>query len=266
MTLSDRELISLNRRGLFPGPSEKTGGFLERAKASPAEAKAIPSSLLSLFDAAPDWVLVRQSKKGLLPWEGAATWIEEKEGKLQIAAIQVNPHLPRFLYAPEEIAAHELVHAMRLGFQEERFEEILAHQTSKNRFRRYLGPLFFKPSEAKGFVSLLLGMPLLSLVEIFFDVSLYSEYFFLLPTGILAWFLSRLQRAQKTFARAREQIGKALTEEKALAVLLRLTDEEIAQCAKWTPEEIIAFAGREKEKSLRWRQLFLSYFSSNASV
>jgi hypothetical protein len=61
------------------------------------------------------------------------------------------------------------------------------------------------------------------------------------------------------FSLALKRLEEAATG-KSLAIALRLTDGEIEQFAKSTVEEIRAFATREKEKSLRWEQLFSSYF------
>ena len=148
----ENNLLTLNSRGIFPGPAESQENFLRRADSSLARnttSKAFDRTN-ALFDAIPDWVEIKRDAKGLLPWEGAATWIEENADGQRISAIQLKPSLPAFLYAPDEVLAHELVHAMRIGFEENRFEEILAYRTSKSWLRRYLARYFPDRQRSKG--------------------------------------------------------------------------------------------------------------------
>lgn len=228
------DLLELNARGLIPGPAETEADFYQRA----AAAKKNPSDPLPLFDADPDWVEVKYEKKGLMPWEGAATWIEGNQCR-----IQLKPSRLARLYPQEEVIAHEKVHAMRLMFDEPRFEEVLAFRTSENRFRRYFGPLFIRPAETKVLIGWLLACWILP------EYLLWS---FLLPVGFL---LVRLIRSQRIFSRALTQLQKVT--DKPLAFAARLTDREIELFAKSSPEEIIVYM--EKGKDLRLRQILLAY-------
>jgi hypothetical protein len=244
------DLLELNNRGLIPGPGESEDDFYKRA----ASAKRTGSSeTLDGFDANPDWVEVRYEKKGLLPWEGAATWIEEK-GPERICRIQLKPSRIARLYPQEEVIAHEKVHAMRLMFDETRFEEILAFRTSKNGFRRYFGPLFSRPIEAKGLMGWLLGCWILYWAEMIFDLSLGADYLLWSTFLPLSFLIFRLARSQKTFSLALSQLQKV--SDKPLAVALRLTDGEIEQFAKSSSEEIIAYIEKGKETNLRLRQIY----------
>jgi hypothetical protein len=147
---------------------------------------------------------------------------------------------------------------MRLMFDEKRFEEILAYQTSKNRFRRYFGPLFSSPTESKIFLALML-VPLLAFwAEIIFDGDLYAGILFLLPPFTLGFGIFRLHRSQRIFAKALRHLQKITTD--PFEVAIRLTDVEMELFAKSTPEDIYSFAGIQKDTSLRWKQLFLAYF------
>jgi hypothetical protein len=273
-------LLHLNRRGIFPGPSEREEEFLTRAAAKKIASQeslrelshqskrqnllqTLPKLTQELFDAFPDWVNIHFSQKGLFPWEGAATWIEENVEGVKIASIQIKSSFFTRLYLPEEILAHEMVHAMRLMFEERRFEEILAFRTSKNRFRRFFGPLFAHPGETKGFVLCVLGSWLLYGAEFIFDLSLAANYLFWFPSFVLGGGLWRLFRSQKVFSLALDHLEKTIKESKlSLAVALRLSDREIEQFAQSSPEEILAFVSKEKEKSLRWNQLFSAYFQN----
>jgi hypothetical protein len=256
------DLISLNEQGLFPGPEEREELFFLRTEAVKNSGASRPSEITKkLFHASPGWVEIRESSKGLRPWEAAAAWIEEDPQTGRRVSIQIkNSFLSRF-YSLEETIAHEMVHAMRLMFDEKRFEEILAFRTSKNRFRRYFGPLFSKPRESLGFVLLLAVSWACSLAEVMFDLSLETSYLLWAPIGFLAVAAARLARSQRVFSKALEHLEKAAKQpDQALAVALRLTDREIERFAKCEPQEIVSFAAEQKKNNLRWRLLSAAYF------
>ena len=205
---------------------------------------------------------IRESSKGLRPWEAAAAWIEEDPQIGRRVSIQIkNSFLSRF-YPLEETVAHEMVHAMRLMFDERRFEEILAFRTSKNRFRRYFGPLFSQPREALGFVLLLAVSWACSMAEGMFDLSLRDELLVMgAGSAFLAVAAARLARSQRVFSKALEHLEKSREKTgQSLAVALRLTDREIERFAKCSPEEIVSFAVEQSKNDLRWRLLSAAYF------
>ena len=253
------DLSVLNQRGIFPWPGESRDRFFIRANSYQSILKSPAFNLTQeLFDAVPDWIELRLESKGLLPWEGAATWIEEECGE-RAAMIQVKPSLPASLYSQEEVLAHELVHAMRLGFKENRFEEILAYRSSKKAFRRYLGPLFSNPTEVKGFLFLILLTWLIYWAEWIFDIELGGPFLLWTPLFALGLGCLRLMRAQNIFSSALKNLEKALKHpEKSLAVALRLRDQEIVRFSRCSPQEIVAFA--KKATDLRWEQISISYF------
>ncbi len=189
-----------------------------------------------LFGLSPDWVEITRGRKGLMPWEGAATWIEEGP-KGCICSIQINTSWASRLYPQEELIAHEMVHALRCTLDENRFEEILAYRTSRNRFRRYFGPLFSHPGESKTFMLLLLGSWVLTSLELLFDLPLGGSLIFLLPLTSLVWSLCRLIRSQFLFSSALRNI-EGLFPGKGLEVALGLTDAEIELFARSSLDEI----------------------------
>lgn len=259
--MEEESLIALNKRGLFPGPQEKDELFFLRAKKTACSSESAEITK-KLFHAVPDWVKIFRSAKGLHFWEAAATWIEEDPRAGRTATIQIkNSFLNRF-YPFEETIAHEMVHAMRLMFDERRFEEILAFRTSKNRFRRYFGPLFSRPRDALGFI-LFLGLSwFCCLGEMFLDLSLGSSYLMWSPICFLGLAAARLMQSQRVFSKALERLEKAVRKPgQSLAVALRLTDSEIERFAKCSPQEIRSFAAKEAAKNLRWRQLRAAYFN-----
>lgn len=79
---------------------------------------------------------------------------------------------------------HESLHAVRIGFNEPRFEEVLAYYYSKSRWRRFFGPLFRKPSHALFFISLIFISLIVQTTSLFFLTSPllpYLKIFALLP-------------------------------------------------------------------------------------
>ncbi len=262
----ESKLLSLSQRGIFPGPSESSIAFFSRADSLSAKEITGYSGSMTLmnkiYSTSPDWIETIVSSKGLSPWEGAAVWIEEKPEVGRTCQIQIKNSFLARLYPQDEVVAHEMVHAMRLMFDENHFEEILAYRTSKNRFRRYFGPLFSSPKESKFFLILLLGSWLCYWAEIIFDLNLGGEWILALPMLALGFGVFRLWRSQRIFSAALRNLKNAIDQSaNPLAAALRLTDNEIEQFAKSSPQEIQAFAAQQKEQDVRWKQIFLHYFS-----
>ncbi len=262
----ESKLLSLSLRGIFPGPSESSSAFFLRADSLSAKEFTGSSDSIVLmnkiYSTSPDWIETLVHSKGLCPWEGAAVWIEEKPEVGRTCQIQIKDSFLTRLYSQDEMIAHEMVHAMRLMFDEKRFEEILAYRTSKNRFRRYFGPLFSSPNESKFFLALVIISWLSFWAEIVFDLNLGGEWILALPLLALGFGTIRLWRSQRIFSAALRNLKRAIDKRgNPLAALLRLTDNEIEQFAKCTPQEIRTFATQQKEQCLRWKQLFLDYFS-----
>jgi hypothetical protein len=253
--LPDDQLLLLNKRGIFPGPSESQTGFQNRLSClAGCKVQSYPAK--NIFDSVPDWVEVRTGSKGLMTWEGAALWIDEGADGQRSCFIQLKNSCLSRLYPRDEVIAHEMVHAMRMHFDEERFEEILAYRTSTMRFRRYFGPLFSHPWEAKGFLLMTLASWVFYGMDIGGGLALFS------PLVLLGWGMFRLVRSQRVFGRALSHLEEAIVHKgKALAVALRLSDSEIALFAKIGPQEIACFAEQKSTTCLRWRQIFLAYFS-----
>ncbi len=242
------QLLECNARGIFPGPSENEEEFFQRSYPQTSTSAQALIVTARLFDAAPDWVEVKFGSKGLMLWEGAATWIDPKLG---ISTIQVRPKL--WGYPQEEVIAHELVHAMRQKLNANKFEEILAFYTAKNRFRRTFGPLFSRPWETTLFVLTIAA----GWIGAMFDL----YWIFLLPVIVLIGMMIRLFASQHQFAACLQKLKSTIKDpDKALAVALRLTDQEIEHFARIDPKQIRDYANREKAHHLRWQQIAISYF------
>jgi hypothetical protein len=248
-------IAALNQRGLFVGPNETEADFFKRV----GSLEVLQSVRLEQFDASPDWIEMKVGSEGLSFWEGAATWVEETSAGVRSCQIQVKRSFLTQFYPMQELIEHEMVHAMRLMFDEARFEEILAYQTSKNQFRRYFGPLFSGPKAAKQLIGSMFLSWGIYLAEVLFDFFVFEEFIFFLPALVLGAYLLQLVKSQNIFLAAQRHLQGAINKTaQSLFVLLRLTDKEIEQFAKSTPEEITAFA--KEQQDLRWKQIFHCYF------
>lgn len=262
--IGNEQLVSWNGWGVFAGPEESDEEFLRRGYSYQIEvdqsvvARQEDQLLERLFKVTPSWIKVELSSKGLLPWEGAMTFIEETIEGVPTFHIHIRPR--HFL---PEVVAHEMVHAMRLKFSEHRFEEILAYQTSLHPFRRYFGPLFKRAEEVKLWIFLLSLAWFFPLTELCFDVDIpFGGWYAWAPSvTTLGFYTYRLVRSQFLFQRCIEQLKTAArAPEMALPIALRLTDKEIENFASASPGEISSYAIEQKDKSLRWRQIVSSYF------
>jgi hypothetical protein len=203
----DANWDDLYARGLIPSHAETEEEFLKRIERSPSldlHPSWIDASLITqqLFLFKIDWVPLFYTSKNLSFWEGAAAWIGAKP------YIQLRPAFlsGSFLgYKRSEVLAHEAVHMARIAFKQPFFEEILAYQTSENRFRCYFGPLFQSPIE-----SLLLIVTLLLP---------YLTGWLWLPISYIALLMTRLSICQWIFKRCLKAIP--------LQLMIFLTDKEI---------------------------------------
>lgn len=267
--VSEEEWRALNARGLLPLSGEDERSFFDRIAILEKE-KTSPDHLASegmedafrcceqLFDARPDWVSIIEQQRGLAPWQGAVLWIQEDEKGNIVPLIQVSPRLKtswlRKWYALDEVIAHELVHAMRLPLNSPRFEEITAYQTSRNPLRRSLGPLIRHPYE----VYILLGAVALGWLGLVWSA---VSFFLWIPWIACLLGAGRLFWAQLTFKRAQAKVKGLLKDKaKALAVMARLTDREVAFFAKASIQDIQSYVEKTKKEHLRWQMLFSVYF------
>ncbi len=248
------KLLELNKRGLIHAPDESDEQFFKRCLKACSKSTNLASTLAhDLFDISPDWVGVVYDNKGLKVWEGACTWIgEEITLQLKKAYHKKNSFLG---YSYDELIAHELVHVVRSGFEEPVFEEILAYQSSTSSFRRFCAPLFRSTKETNFFMVALAAFVGSSFFEAAQGFALIG--FCLL---IIAGFV-RLTHTQRTFAKAKNKLIELVSEDKVLAVMVRLTDREIIRFSKMSSHEIAAYAQKMSKNQIRWQQIFGAYFT-----
>jgi hypothetical protein len=249
----EKHLTELNRRGLIHAPDESQESYFRRCQAAIRVAQ-VPPLVKTLFDIDPDWVPVVYDNKGLYFWEGGCTWITQDQ-----VTVQLNRAFQKrgswFGYSRDEILAHELVHAVREKFEEPIFEEVLAYQTTSFPLRRYFGPIFRTANESFFFMIAL---------SLFTATFFLSQFHTLALVGFLC-FLSigalRLLRMQLIFSRTQKKLSRLVGKQRALAVMLRLTDKEIIRFSKMSAAAITAYANEMSTTSLRWQQITLAYFA-----
>lgn len=274
LVVSDTQLLDWNRRGLIPGPNETHEQFLQRValtldRATRRETRdiieAAQAQVLDLYDISPDWMPIQYSNKGLGLWHGGATLLEDVDGH-PMATIQLRESLARKgryigLYSAVEFVAHEMVHVGRVAFEEHRFEEMLAYQTSPSRFRRVLGPVFRTGVEAWLFVISLLVS--LALDYAFFsmdwvEAGSWALLMYAVPLGLLSFGLCRLMRAHLLLNRCLMRLTR-LTFDRRIArhVLYRLTDVEVRLFAHVNLEQMQEYIC--KQGSIRWHVIKIAY-------
>ena len=269
--LSEKDLKSLGEEGFLAGPDETEESFVKRfniLKNSPFE-RIDPKPLErrnckchELYAANPDWIPLTFSNKGLLPWEGGALWIFENH--LPLIQLRKGFKKGKFLiYSKDEVLKHETVHALRLAFNEPRFEEILAYETSSSKWRRWIGPLFRKPSHAAFFISLVL-----------ISLTIQTVYVFFIPSPLFSWikgasflpFVDLIFRSallikdRKAFRMTLRKLGKIFPNQKnVFPIAVRLKDSEIQSFALLPLEKVVSYFEEKASKSIRIRQILAQF-------
>jgi len=241
--ITDKNLLQLYRMGFLPGPEENEEQFLRRVERTKEfsqgkEKISLPlaKKVQDLFHITPqDFVRCFDNKK-LSFWEGGATFFYEDIPLIRLS----KKKWLSFLYPIEEIASHELIHAIRAAFQESRFEEFFAYLTSKRSYRRYFGPLFSHTLE-----------PWVLIFALFLTIALFNPLFLSLT---LLFFLFRLFLRQRIFHNCLKRLKNT---KNPLSIALCLTDKEILHFAKQSQEKIKQLLQGNQDLSPRWRLIRL---------
>jgi len=277
-TISNKELERFDALGLIPGPKEEDHAFIKRIEALEHFFSFPPDDITdfvtdgdwqepqnktrTIFGFSTDWIVAHYSDAKLPFFQGAATWICEKNG-VRIPLIQLKKKLENGrlfrIYNRDEVLAHEAVHAARMQFDEPWFEEIFAYRTSSRFFLRCLGPIFQAPWETYLFLGLLFVPLSIEIIRTFFFESKLFFYLSALPAVFFVYSLIRLCIFRGILGLFfRRCIPFFQDPNKKWAVALRLTDTEICQFAFRSKKWIEAYF--KKEKSLRWHLLKDKYF------
>jgi hypothetical protein len=248
-------LVELNRRGIFPSPGQSEEVFWKKAAFILNRPVSFLSKKWESFDLDSSWVFVVFERKGLPFWEVAALWQERVDPFFTVPQIQIASGSSRFC-SEEERIVHEMVHAARVDFEEDRFEEILAYATSLKRWRCYLGPFFRKPFEVWVFISLLITILGVQILSVAWGIERSDGIFLGLLLGLIGVGWIRLHRAQAVFKKCLNKMVPILKDSaKKLAFLIRLSDWEICFFAKRPLNEILHFIEEERRSNFRWRLL-----------
>ncbi len=287
-------LLELNHLGLIPGPNEDEETFLARVDACQNLKATIHEELKDeipftekdlgvmgdlavalgsaqrLYGVTPEWIPIFYSNRQLAPWHGGCAWIFQMQRQSpRLALLQLRRHFAQNrrylgLYDRDELVTHELAHVGRMAFEEPKFEELLAYQSSHTAWRRWLGPVLQSSQEAV----ILLGLVFLScLVQLFTIGHTTVNWFYTLcywaPLVYLGGLFTRLWWRQRQLKRAKEKLVNALGDnQNADHLLYRLTDSEVLDFGGWKTDEIVRYAQEQSSKSLRWHLLHAAYFAS----
>jgi len=256
---SNPELLKeLFFKGFIAAPSESEEEFKKRAsflscknslqslinqEKELSNAKIISVSVSSL-DVYLSWILFREKGTKLQFFEAGATYLLEKD-QINIPFIEYkkNPFCQL-----EEVLVHEAIHASRICFKENLFEEILAYSFSKSFLRRFFGPLFLFEKEV--FFSLI--SLFLVCLSAFFDF--YPVIFFTgLITIISALFL-RLLFLQLVFYLTTQKVRLLFPKINPKKITLFFTDKEFFFFAFSNKKSLEFFI--QNRSCLRWQQVF----------
>jgi len=293
--ITDNELILLNKRGFIPGPDESEEDFIKRVDYclnlkkdfSTKLAEHLPLNLTDmpleisekvdtvtreLFDIILNWVPVVLSDYKMTPWHGGCAWIFEMTPETPTGAFfqlrKVFSRKPTYLYIynRDEIVEHESAHVGRMKFNEPKFEEYFAYQTADSGFRKWFGPIIQSPWEALAFFIILIFCTVGDLYLTYFgvrDPAWETAISWLINIDILLLILGvvRLYIRHRQLTLCHQNLERLLNSPlKARHVAYRLKDSEIIAFSKMDEAEIFDYAEREKDRSLRWKVIYKSYF------
>ncbi len=237
-------LQDLYKQGFVPGPNECFDTFIKRVETVQSLMNA-PKSFLEkfkipfeTFTPITPYFLTITTKKGLPFWFGAMTLICEFEGQ-KIPIIELPKKKRGINLSVEELIAHEKIHYLRAAFNEPKFEEILAYQTSKAKWRKFAGPLFQNAWESYFCISLFILLSISPLVP-----NIFMHGISILTGCTLLAAISRLLRNQSLFKKAVKHLSTRF--QNSLEIITLFSDAEIITTAKGGYEKI-------DKTSLRWQ-------------
>ena len=285
MDILDQTLI-WNKKGIIQGPLESDADFQKRAHYLESFKKTISefqqiteeeqekgdrmvkeafAKTRPLYDIEPIFVPIFFSNKQLSFFHGGTSWIVQIRDDDPIGAfIQLKKNKVPF-YEAQEILVHELAHVGRMAYECPAFEEILAWRSSKNSFRRYCGPLFSSVKETALLAFLLITLFLMDIFSLAFgneSAFFMLQWFKIIPGVLIVLAGIRLYFRQRAFSSCLFKLQNILGEAGSMAVIYRLSDQEIFRFSKESADQILSYAATNAERSLRWKTLYAAYFFS----
>jgi hypothetical protein len=278
VNLTKEALKTLGDQGFIAGPDESEEQFVKRLdilkKVKKDPSKFLKGKVFSKWNpdfhnelgAIPKWLPLTYSNHGLLSWQGAALWIFETPDQNKIPMIQLREGFKKgkfLFYSQSEVLLHETLHAIRVAFNEPRFEEVLAYHQSKSKWRRFLGPLFRKPRHAFFFIALIFISLIVQTTSLFFLASPllpYVKFVTLLPMMDLTLRTAVLIKDQRTLKKTLKKLSEIFPNQTAFfSILIRLKDSEIQKFAMEPIEKLRDYIEEEVPKSVRWRQIIAQF-------
>ncbi len=285
----DEKILYWNKLGLFPGPTESEEQFCHRAeyclKLNQEISNKLPfrdedkgteailaesfSQTKANYDIAPDWIPLFFSDYQLVLWHGGCAWIfQVDENSPTAAVLQLRKAFqtsPRYLgiYDRKELISHELAHVGRMTFEEPKFEEYHAYKSSVSWFRRWMGPIIQSSKESVYFVLLLLLIFILDVSIIALEkhsLYIWSMWIKAVPVLFITLGFGRLFLRHYQYNRCLAAWNQLLSDEqKAKAVVYRLTDKEIIEIGKMNQEQIKQYVSEQQNVSFRWQVIVAAY-------
>lgn len=237
--MENHELKTYYEEGFYVGPTETEKKFLQRVQKT-HDLLEDPTPLNKLLKVSQriHHKNILCFQKATVPWLGGITYILELEKGIEIPVVTLSKKQFPWL-SQEEILCHEEVHAKRCAFSEERFEEILAYQTSSTSWRRFLGPLF---SKTKDIVCVYCFLSFVLLSSSFFPscylVSLAGSF------GCFGYYFFKLLYRRSILDKAYQTVKTLYKNPRNM--LFILTDNDISLFARGL---------HPSKNSLRWRQI-----------
>lgn len=157
------------------------------------------------------------------------------------------------IYSRRELLAHELCHVARIAFASQRYEEMLAYQTSTSPFRRVAGSIFRSQAEAFWFLGSTVGLLIAQMLQTLVWPAWPVWPFWGLVVGVGLWLALHLVRLRRVRDAAIVR-AEWLAPGHGRALLFRCSDEEVdAVAGLSTPAVAQAWFEAQCRGQLRWR-------------
>ncbi|NCF70562.1 MAG: hypothetical protein GWP59_02550 [Chlamydiales bacterium] len=236
-----------SKRHLFPLPSrgvKKPGECLEKEK----------TSFQKKFQVSVEWVRILYTNK--LPWFRPSA-VSIRENRLNTCVFLGESCRNRAIdKGLEEVVHHEFIHLCRqriLG--DTSFEEMLAYFYMNSFWKRLIAPVVFSKS-----IQVLLSAALI--LFCFVDFSFGLQDAFLVKLFASLFIVLSLQAQYFSLFFLKNKLKRVLRDGLNVdALLIRLTQEEIALFSKLSREEISKVACSWSLRHFRWEGLYRSFFS-----
>lgn len=287
--------LVLNGIGLFPGKEESEEAFLKRAAFCQnlnsflrekeelkdifpftvfPESRSILEESFScssaLYGIKPGWIPLIFDNTRLLPWHAGCAWIFQLDATSPTATLlQCRKNFLKqqtylYLYKRSELIAHELAHAGRMMYEEPKYEEFFAYQSSASFLRRLFGPIFESSKETLLFIISLFIVLVADLAAavsgLSWQIATLPKIFvlFLVLAGCLRLFW------RQAIYRLCLKVSTLILKDRAKAAhfVYRLTDSEILLFSRSSKQKVVDYIEKQASTNFRWKFLKEIYIDS----